>query len=199
VRIFVLARHGESELNIENRVNGDPAVCVDLTEEGEEQARALAYQVAHLPLDVCLHTRFGRTRRTAEIVVSGRGVPLVEEPLFDDIDIGDLEGKTIQDYRAWKRVHTRADRFPSGESLDEAARRYAAGIRRLLECDYRTALVICHEIPVRYALNAAAGSDSVDGPMHDIKNATPYIFDDEALDGAWRRLEELSRAAAPTA
>ena len=36
LRVFVFARHGESTLNIERRVNGDPAVPVALTERGRE-------------------------------------------------------------------------------------------------------------------------------------------------------------------
>ena len=42
-------------------------------------------------------------------------------------------------------------------------------------------LVVCHDIPIRYALNAAAGSDQLDGPQHGIPNATPYLFDEEGL------------------
>ena len=94
MRVFVFARHGESTLNIERRVNGDPAVPVALTEHGREEARRLGEQVAQLQLDACVHTRFPRTRETAEIALGGRDeVPLVEEKLLDDIDIGDLEGE----------------------------------------------------------------------------------------------------------
>ena len=51
-----------------------------------------------------------------------------------------------------------------------------------------------HEIPVRYALNAAAGSDELDGPEHAIPNATPYLFDDAALERAAARIEEITRS-----
>ena len=51
----------------------------------------------------------------------------------------------------------------------------------LLDRAERTILVVCHEIPVRYALNAAGGSDELDGPDHSIPNATPYLFDEESL------------------
>jgi hypothetical protein len=54
-------------------------------------------------------------------------------------------------------------------------------------------LVVCHEIPVRYALNAAAGSDELDGPEHLIPNATPYLFDERALGHAAQRLEQITR------
>ncbi len=190
--LVVLARHAHSQLNVEGRVNGDPAVPVHITEDGKEQARILGLQLASLPIDVCLHTRFVRTQETAALALAGRDVPVEVEPLFDDIDIGDLEGETIEQYHAWKRVHTRADRFPGGESLDEAADRYADGFRRLLARKERTVLVVCHEIPIRYALNAAAGSDDLDGPAHSIPNAAPFLFDGPALERAAERIDALS-------
>jgi broad specificity phosphatase PhoE len=192
MRLYVVARHGESSLNLERRVNGDPGVPVALTERGREESHQLGIQVAHLPLDLCVHTRFGRTRETAELAVAGRGVPFACEPLLDDIDVGELEGRTIEDYRAWKRAHTRADPFPGGESLDDAARRYAEGFRRLLERPEERVLVVCHEIPVRYALNAAGGSEELDGPVHELRNATPYLFEEEALRRAAAGIERLA-------
>src|SRR4051794_32241141 len=86
MRLFVIARHGESTLNLENRVNGDPGVPVALTDKGRDEARLLGQQVAafvgeskgrdearllgqqvaHIPLDLCVHTQFSRTLETAE-------------------------------------------------------------------------------------------------------------------------------------
>ena len=192
MRLFLLTRHAHSTLNVENRVNGDPAVTVPLTEDGRQEARALGHRLAALRLDLCVHTRFGRTVETADCILEGRDVPRLCEPLLDDIDVGDLEGAPIDDYRAWKRRHSRADRFPGGESLDEAARRYARGFRRLLERPEEHVLVVCHEIPVRYALNAADGSADLDGPEHRIPNAAPYLFDGDALTRAVARIDELA-------
>ena len=191
MRLFVIARHAHSTLNLERRVNGDPSVPVPLTDQGREEARQLGIQVANVPIDVCVHTRFGRTLDTAEIALSGRDVPMRVEPLLDDIDVGDLEGKSIEEYRAWKRQHTRADRFPGGESLDEAALRYARGLRKLVEGPGRCVLVVCHEIPLRYALNAAGGSDQLDGPVHELRNAASYLFEEQALERAAQRIAEL--------
>jgi broad specificity phosphatase PhoE len=192
MRLFVFARHAESVLNIERIVSGDPGHSVQLTESGVEQARRLGIQVAHLPLALCLHTRFDRTRRTAELALAGRGVPFEVEPLLDDINVGELDGLSVDAYRAWKREHSRSDRFPGGESLDEAARRYALAYRQLLARPGAAVLVVCHEIPIRYALNAASGAHSLDGPVHDIGNAQPFLFDEEALERAAERVEALS-------
>ena len=192
MRIFVISRHGESTLNHEQRVNGDPAVPVTLTEKGREEARLLGRQLAHLPLDLCIHTRFSRTVETAEVALSGRDVPFLEEPLLDDIKIGDLEGRTLDEYRAWKREHTRRDAFPGGESLDDAARRYAEAFRRVLARPESSILVVTHEIPLRYAINAADGSDELDGPTRQLANATPYLFDEAALERAVAGIERLT-------
>ena len=195
MRLFLLARHAQSTLNVEQRVNGDPAVVVDLTDLGRVEAQRLAGQLAAFPLDLCVHTRFSRTRHTAETALGERDVPLLEEPLLDDIDVGELEGGSIAEYRAWKGQHTRAERFPGGESLDEAGLRYATAYRRLLERPEQRVLVVCHEIPVRYAVNAAAGSPDLDGPVHAIANATPYLFDEQGLARAAERIEELTGEA----
>ena len=193
MRLIVISRHGESTLNLEGRVNGDPSVPVALSDTGRDEAKLLGRQLAHVPLDLCVHTQFLRTRETAEIALAGRDVPSIEEPLLGDIRIGELEGKTLDDYRAWKQEHTRRDAFPGGESLDDAARRYAQAYRRVLERPEGRILVVTHEIPLRYAINAADGSDVLDGPTHQLANATPYLFDEASLERAVTVIERLTR------
>ena len=170
MRLFILVRHGQSELNATQRINGDPAISVGLTQQGREEAAALAEQLAGIALDLCLHTRFGRTRETATIALAGRDVPMEVEPGLDDIDVGELEGRTIDDYRAWKHAHTRADAFPGGESLDAAALRYAEAFDALLGRTEQRLLVICHEI----------------------RNCVPHLFDEEGLRRAAARVRELA-------
>jgi broad specificity phosphatase PhoE len=194
MRLFVIARHAESTLNELSLVNGDPSVPVDLTERGRAEAAFLGLQVANIPLDACFHTRFARTRETARIALAGRDVELYEEPLLDDVDVGELEGKPIEVYRMWKRAHTRDDPFPGGESMNDAARRYAGGFARVLAAPHQYVLVVCHEIPLRYALNGAAGSDQLDRPVRNLENARPFLFDEEALRRAARRIERLAGA-----
>jgi 2,3-bisphosphoglycerate-dependent phosphoglycerate mutase len=193
VRLVVVTRHAHSVLNHEGRVNGDPTVDAPLSDDGRRQAELLGHELAFLPIELCVHTRFPRTRETAELVLAGRTVPRIAEPLLDDIDVGDLDGVPIAEYRAWKKDHRRDERFPGGESLDDAARRYARGFRRVLDRPERVVLVVTHEIPLRYALNAAAGSADLDGPDHAIPNATPYLFDAASLERAVATIEQITR------
>jgi probable phosphoglycerate mutase len=191
--LVLLARHAESILNHERRVNGDPTVDVPLTEHGREEARRLGAEVANIELDLCVHTRFPRTRETLELAIEGRALPVVVEPRLDDVKIGDLEGLPIERYREVKRDVGRKRPFPGGESLDDAALRYAAAFRDLAARSEARILVVCHEIPVRYALNAAAGGNALDGPpFHDLPNAVPYLFDGETLARAAERIEQLA-------
>ena len=83
--------------------------------------------------------------------------------------------------------------FPGGgESLNDAARRYAGAYERILGRGEAVVLCVCHEIPVRYAVNMAAGSNEFDAPVHDVANATPYLFDAAGLSRATERMRELA-------
>jgi broad specificity phosphatase PhoE len=191
--IVFLARHGESVLNVEGRVNGDPDVPGPLSDRGRDEAQLLGAEIANVEIDLCIHTRFERARETARIALDGRDVPFAVEPLLDDIRIGELEGQTLDDYRVVKRELGRKRPFPGGESLDDAAGRYAVAFERLTGAGAVHVLVVCHEIPVRYALNGAAGADALDGPpFHDIRNAVPYVFDGDVLARAAARIRELA-------
>ncbi|MFZ1880086.1 MAG: histidine phosphatase family protein, partial [Gaiellaceae bacterium] len=158
MRIVILSRHGESQLNVAGRVNADPARDPGLTPRGEEQARLLGRQIAALEIELVVTSRFPRAQSTARLALEGRDVPHVVDSELDDVRIGELEGQTIAEYRAWKSQSARGQPFPGGETLDDAARRFAQSFAALLDRPERAILVVCHEIPVRYAINAATGS-----------------------------------------
>jgi probable phosphoglycerate mutase len=192
MRTFLLARHGQSLLNVAGIVNADPGRDPGLSPAGEAEARHLGRQVAALEIELVVTSRFPRAQQTAGLALATRNVPHVIIPDLDDVKIGELEGKTIADYRVWKHGRSRTEPFPGGESLDGAARRYAGAYRSLLERAESTVLVICHEIPVRYAINAAAGSPRLDAPVHDVPNAVPYLFGAPQLAAATERIVELA-------
>jgi broad specificity phosphatase PhoE len=190
MRTLLLARHGQSLFNVDGLVNGDPALDRGLSPLGREEAQGLEKQIAAIRIDLCVTSRFPRAQETARLALGARAgtTPTQIDADLDDIKIGELEGDTLDGYRTWKRAHTRQDRFPGGESLDDAAHRYASAFERLLARAEGTILCVCHEIPVRYAVNAASGSDDLDRPLHDVANATPYLFDAAGLGPAIGRL-----------
>jgi broad specificity phosphatase PhoE len=189
MRLLLLARHGQSLFNVDKVVNGDPALDRGLSPLGIDEARRLHGQIAGVSIDLCVVSEFPRAQETARLALVGRDdIPFEVDRDLNDIRIGELEGRTLDDYRAWKSAHDHGDPFPGGESLDDAAHRYGAAYERLLQRAEDTILCVCHEIPVRYAINAADGSADLDWPIHAIANATPYVFDAAGLERAARRL-----------
>jgi probable phosphoglycerate mutase len=194
MRVLLLARHGQSLFNVDHVVNGDPWLDRGLSPLGVSEGEKLARQIAGAAIDLCVTSEFPRAHQTAQLALGGRAgsTPTSVDPDLNDVRIGDLEGETLEAYRTWKHAHTPADPFPGGESLDAAARRYADAFERLLQRAEETIFCVCHEIPVRYAVNATAGSDTLDGPLHDVANATPYVFDAAGLRRAVNRIRELA-------
>ena len=192
MRLFLLVRHGQSLFNVDHVVNGDPVLDRGLSEQGIEEARGLADQLAALPLDLVAVSPFPRALQTANIALEGREVPHLVDDDLGDVRIGELEGESLDAYRAVPAHTNRKERFPGGESLDEAALRYARAFERLLARDEAVTLVVCHEIPVRYLVNAAAGSSELNGPHRYVANATPYLFDEASLQRAVARIRELA-------
>jgi 2,3-bisphosphoglycerate-dependent phosphoglycerate mutase len=192
MRLFLLVRHGQSLFNVDKIVNGDPELDRGLSEQGIEEAERLAGELAALPLDLVAVSPFPRALQTANIALDGRDIPHLVDDELGDVRIGELEGESLDAYRATPAHANRKERFPGGESLDEAALRYAGACERLLERDEPVTLVVCHEIPVRYVANAASRSDELNGPLKYVANATPYLFDEESLRRAVDRIRELA-------
>jgi broad specificity phosphatase PhoE len=186
MRHFVFARHAESAANAEHMLSSDPARPIALTSHGREQARQLGVQLADLDIDLAVVTSFLRTWETAELALEGRDIPILLEPDLDDVRAGIFDGAPIEAYWSWREQHTRSDRFPMGESLDETVRRYANALHRLLERPEAVTLVVAHELGLR----------SIVGSDFEIPNATPYLLGEDALRRAAERLSVAGRAEA---
>jgi broad specificity phosphatase PhoE len=180
-RLFVFARHAESEANIANALSSDPARPVPLTEHGKQQARELGAQLTNLGIDLAVATRFLRTQQTIEIALRRQQVPILIEPGFDEVNTGDFDGAPLDIYWSWKTGHTSHETLPGGESEDDALRRYADALRRLLGRTEPVTLVVAHEHALRSIATAAAHDPSSFGPDTALVNAVPYSFDERAL------------------
>ena len=185
----VLARHGESELSLVGRTNGDPSLAVALTEAGCEQARALGRDLADEAVDLCVTSEFLRAQETADLALEGREVPRLVLAELNDIRFGRFEGGELADYRAWARTHGPAEPVPGGgESRVETAARYVRAFRTTLARPEETGLVVAHSLPIRYMLNAAAGSTPVPA-IEQVPYAVPFPLSRAELEAAIERLE----------
>jgi probable phosphoglycerate mutase len=185
---LVLLRHGETTYNVARRVNGDPSQQVHLTERGREQASSLAPVFATVRWGSAWHTRFPRTVETLDLVLPDGGPPRTVIPELDDIDVGELDGETIETWRAWRRGRGLEEQPPGGESRIAVLRRYARGFARLAHEASLPAVVVCHDQAIRYLENVIAHEDPMFGPVQAIPNATPYAYRAGDLSTAAERL-----------
>jgi broad specificity phosphatase PhoE len=189
VREAILARHGESVFNVLELVNGDIDVPGPLTPHGVEQARALGETLRGRPIDLCVTSEFERARQTADLALEGRDVPRLVRPELNDPLYGDYEGKLLEDYRSWASGNSsRAVPGEHGESRYAIVGRYARAFAELLDRPEDSLLVVCHSLPVSYALGGREGlPPGARVPL--AENATPYEFTREQLERARSVLE----------
>jgi broad specificity phosphatase PhoE len=192
VRLFVLARHAESSANVTGVVNSDPRHPVALTELGRAQARQLGAQLADLEIDLAVCSRLLRTQQTVELALQARPVPVVIDEDFDEVRTGVFDEQPIENYWSWEKQHTESERFPRGESVDEALTRCAVGLRRLLFRSEPVTLLVLHEFALHRI--AAEGTASSSLTAHaNFTNALPYLFDENALKRAAAHLESSTQ------
>jgi broad specificity phosphatase PhoE len=189
VEVAIFARHGESEFSARRLVSGDPALPGGgLTDEGREQARELGRRLAAEPIDLSVVTEFLRTQETAELALAGRDVPRLVVPELNDIRVGDYEGRSLDEYRAWVRGNGPTDDCPGGgESRAAVAARYVRGLRLLLDRPEPRVLVVAHSLPIRYVLLAANGGAPT--PVLElVEYAVPHRLEREDVALAAERL-----------
>lgn len=191
MRTAILVRHAESEFSARAAVSSDPAAPCPLTPRGEEQARELGRALADESVDVCFVTEFERTRRTAELALAARDVPIDVLPELNDPRAGSFEGGPLDAFREWAWAHGSSDEPPGGgESRLAVAVRLARGYRRVLERPEDAILVVGHALPMAYVLGGAT-------PRIDLLDyVAPYRLDRDRLEAAVERLEAWT--AAPT-
>lgn len=176
----VIVRHGRTTYNDARRLNGDPSVDVRLTAAGMAQVARLRPRVAALAIDLGVRTRFPRTAVTMDILLAGRDVPRAMCPDLDDVHLGELEGADVEVYRAFRRDRGQDERPEGGESRIDVLARYVRGFRRILAAEARMPLVVTHDIPIRFVLNALEDADPLEGPVTAIENGV--LFDLAATD-----------------
>ena len=171
---LILVRHGETDWNRHGRYQGhaDPP----LNEAGREQSRELAASLENLELDVIDTSDLRRATETAEIIQSGRDVPVLPERGLREIDVGSWSGLTRGEIE---------ERFPGAEHHDgetpEAMRQRVVGTVTEIAGRHvgKRVLIVSHGGALRALLHHALRVDSV--PR--IENCTVYrlVFDGGVL------------------
>ena len=132
-RLLVLARHGQSEWNLQNLFTGwkDPG----LTDLGVEEARKAGQRLKAMGVrfDVAYTSALSRAQRTCALILEEIGqpeLPTLRDEALNERDYGDLSGLNKDDARArwgedqvhvWRRSYDVPP--PGGESLKDTVAR----------------------------------------------------------------------------
>jgi broad specificity phosphatase PhoE len=147
---ILLARHGETDWNLENRVQGQTDRPLNAT--GLEQARALAYRLAAEALVAVHASDLVRARDTAAIVAHAHGLDVTIDPDLREKNFGSWEGLT--DVEILERFPDAVrGRWGDGETSEAVAERAIAAIDRIRALHpVGPVLVVSHGGPLRAIL-----------------------------------------------
>jgi broad specificity phosphatase PhoE len=147
VTTFLLARHGETEWNREERYQGHADPPLNAT--GRAQAEELANSLVEEQVEAIYSSDLRRAAETAEIVGARLGLTVAQEPRLKEIDVGSWQGLTKAqiDGRPW-----------DGETYEHHAERVMLALREIAarHPDGRV-LVVSHGGSLRRVQQAALG------------------------------------------
>jgi broad specificity phosphatase PhoE len=193
VTTILLARHGETDWNRDNRFQGhaDPP----LNDTGRSQAAELAAALAEEPLAAVYSSPLRRALETAEIAAAPHGLDPVPVEALREVDVGSWQGLTRAEieerfpaqFARWLEYEQGWD---DGETYDEMGVRVMAALFELAAAhDGEQILAVSHGGPVRAAYAVADqithGEARRRGPV--VANAFVARFAVE--DGKFRRVD----------
>jgi len=125
MRVFIV-RHGETNWNLEGRIQGISDVPLNAT--GLEQAQKIANRLRLQHFDAIFTSPLKRAKQTAELIAQFHsGTPFYSEPNLREVSFGTAEGLT------WKEIAMKypyecrpktpqeefVGKFPEGDSVEE--------------------------------------------------------------------------------
>ena len=163
---IVLVRHGETELNTAGVFRG--RADVGLNERGRIQAEAVAAALSGVPVAAVFASPMIRALDTARAVASPHDLKPVVDPAFNNIDLGEWQGREKGRIRReqpelWRLWMEDPDalRIPGGESLaDVRERAYARTLELVDEHRDTRMVIVSHRSVAKLLAGALMGMES---------------------------------------
>ena len=190
---ILLARHGETDWNRENRFQGhaDPP----LNETGRAQAAELAAALANEPLAAVYSSPLRRAFETAQIVGEPHGLEPVPVDALREVDVGSWQGLTRgeieerfpEQFARWLDYE---QGWEDGESYDEMGQRVLAALLELAAAhEGERILAVSHGGPVRAAYAVADGIEHSEARRRGPVVANAFVAEFSVEDGVLRRVD----------
>ncbi len=174
-----LVRHGTTDWNKEEIFRG--RIDCKLNDTGRAEARALAAYFREIEIHFVYSSPLSRAAETAQAVALPKGLDVIPDPAFIDIDFGEWQGlplKMVSEkysdlYRLWRERPQEAT-FPGGENLAQVRVRAWEGFQRIArENPGKTVLIVSHRVITKVLICAALGLD--DASFWQIKQDTTAV------------------------
>jgi len=146
----LLVRHGQTNTNKQGRFCGHSET--DLTELGQEQARALGRRLADTEIHACYTSDFSRAIETARLALGERALVSKADPELRELHYGEWElerGTAVK--KKWPEQHALMSaedpswRPPGGETVGEVRERTGRAFERIVAAHARkTVLIVAH-------------------------------------------------------
>ena len=187
--LLCLARHGETNWNIERRFQGQFDIA--LNARGRAQAQALAKELTNASFDCIYSSDLSRASVTAEALAKPRDLPIVKRVELREKSDGVWQGHTHAEVQViyedlYPHYLSRTPDFaaPEGETLIAFRDRIAAALTRIAqENPDRCVMIVAHAGVLDVAWRLATGADLSTKREHPVLNATPNWIAYE--DGRW--------------
>ncbi len=189
--IVYFVRHGESEWNQHNKVQGKKDI--ELSPKGLEQAMLLAKRLKGEKIDCIYTSTLKRAKRTAEVISNELGIDLIEVDKYQEIGLGPWEGLTVDEIKLQYAEHYKTYKeepvkfmLPGAETILEVADRLYFGIKELIKLhEGKKIIIVSHATAIKAAIIKILDIDINKYNRFRIDNAslTVLTFNDDYIGG----------------
>jgi probable phosphoglycerate mutase len=164
-----IVRHGETEWNVEKRIQGH--LDIPLNSTGRAQALAMAFSASHHRFQAVFSSDLSRASATAHALAQRQGLEVRLMPQFRERNYGIFQGLTATEAsHRFPKAHERYQRrdpdydFETGETLHDLVGRVAEGIDFLVRHHAGQTLALVSHSGVLDILYRKSMGRELDGP-----------------------------------
>jgi len=162
---IILARHGETEWNVEEVFRG--RIDIELNQTGVKQAELLAEYLGGLKIDAVYSSPLKRALTTAEVIAGYHQLDVEIAPGLTDFDYGKWQGLPHQEvkekykelYAQWINNPNQV-RIPAGESLGDVRERAIGVVNNVIAQYAGTVVLVSHRVVNKVLICALLGLDN---------------------------------------
>ena len=162
---IILARHGETEWNVEEIFRG--RIDVELNETGRKQAKLLAEYLSSSKIEAVYSSPLKRALKTAETIASYHKLEVIITPGLIDLDFGKWQGLPNHEVKdKYKALYTEwisrpeKVKFPAGESLNDGRKRAISVVDEVIAKYEGTVILVSHRVVNKVLICALLGLDN---------------------------------------